>query len=271
MAVSVPPFLATDPQAYEHFMGRWSRRLSGPFLDFAGVKPNDRVLDVGCGTGVITIALAERGCTAVGIDASETYLEAARRERSHPNVRYELGDARQLHYSDGSFDACVSTLAIDVIPEVDEVAAEMRRVTRPGGVAACGVFDFWGGNSPQDLVYDTGSVLDEGIRALRDYMKARPLVWANGQTALWRKTGFVDVVEVPIVLSFDYGSFSDYWSSWSTGPTRIAQRLQALPIELRAEIERHVRTGYLAGLPDGPRSFAVIVRAVRGIVPRVTV
>lgn len=94
---------------------------------------------------------------------------------------------------------------------------------------------------------DTGSVLDESIRALRDYMKARPLVWANGQAALWRKTGFVDVIEVPIVLSFDYASFEDYWSSWSTGPTRIAQRLQELPIVLRAEIERHVCALYLAG------------------------
>jgi len=70
------------------------------------------------------------------------------------------------------------------------------------------------------------------------------------------------------VLSFDYTDFLDYWSSFSTGPTRIAQRLIALPTELRSEIERHVRGGYLAGLPDGPRSFAVIVRAVRGIVPQ---
>jgi SAM-dependent methyltransferase len=267
MAISVPPFLATDPTVYEHFMGRWSRRLAGTFLDFAGVRPGDRVLDVGCGTGVITAALAQRGCIAIGVDASEPYLDGARRDRPHPNITYELGDARRMQHPEASFDACVSTLAIDVIPEVDEVAAEMRRVTRPGGVVACCVFDFWGGNSPQDLVYDTGSVLDESIAALRDHMKARPLVWAHGQAALWRMTGLMDVTEVPIVLSFDYASFEDYWTSWSTGPTRIAQRLQALPAERCAEIERHVRAGYLAGLPDGPRSFAVIVRAVRGIVP----
>jgi ubiquinone/menaquinone biosynthesis C-methylase UbiE len=180
MSISVPPFLATDPDVYEHFMGRWSRRLADPFLEFAGIPPGDHVLDIGCGTGVLTLALAERGCTAVGSDASEPYLEGARRHRSHPAVTYELGDARRMRYPDAAFDACVSTLALDVMPEVDQVAAEMRRVIRPGGVVACGVFDFWGGFSAEDLVYDTGSVLDEGIRALRDYMKARPLVWANG-------------------------------------------------------------------------------------------
>jgi hypothetical protein len=64
------------------------------------------------------------------------------------------------------------------------------------------------------------------------------------------------VVEVPIVLSFDYADFEDYWPSWSTGPARIAQRLRALPSELCTEIERHVRAGYLAGMPDGLRSLS---------------
>jgi hypothetical protein len=70
------------------------------------------------------------------------------------------------------------------------------------------------------------------------------------------------------VISFDYAAFEDYWASFSTGPSRIAQQLSALPAEQRAEIERNVRAGYLAGMTDGPRSFAIIVRAVRGIVPQ---
>jgi hypothetical protein len=102
---------------------------------------------------------------------------------------------------------------------------------------------------------------------LRDFLKARPLVQANGQAALWRRTGLSNVVEVPIVISFDYDSFADYWSSFSTGPSRIGQRVAGLPAATRSELERHVRAGYLAGMPDGPRSFAIIVRAVRGTVP----
>jgi 2-polyprenyl-3-methyl-5-hydroxy-6-metoxy-1,4-benzoquinol methylase len=65
----------SDPGEYEHRMGRRSRRLAEPFLAFTGIRPRDRVLDVGCGTGVLTAALAEAGAEAVGIDASEPYLE----------------------------------------------------------------------------------------------------------------------------------------------------------------------------------------------------
>lgn len=268
MSNALRPFLATDPDAYEHFMGRWSARLAEPFLDFAGITAARSAVDVGCGTGTISLALAERGFTTTGIDASETYLDGARRLRSHPNVRYEHGDARHLPYPTASFDAGVSALVIDVIPEVDLVAAEMRRVTRPGGVVACGSFDFWGGLPALDLVLDTAAALDAGSSSLRAQIKARPIAWANGQADLWRRTGLTDVVEVPIVLSLDYRSFDDYWSSFSTGPTRIAQHLATLPPGLRRDIEEHVRCGYLAGLADGPRSFAAIVRAVRGRVPR---
>jgi SAM-dependent methyltransferase len=263
----MPAFLASDADVYEHFMGRWSARLAEPFLDFAGVEPGSTVLDVGCGTGTVSLSLAQRGATVVGVDPSEPYLDGARRLRSHPSVTYAWGDACDLQYPSGSFDACVSTLVIDVVPDVDRVAAEMRRVTRPGGVVACGAFDFWGGFGVLDLVLDTGAVLDDGIRTLRAHIKSRPITWANGQAELWRKTGLIDVEEVPIVLSFDYIDFEDYWSSFSTGPTRIAQHLTTLPAGLRTEIEDHVRAGFLAGLPDGARSFAVILRAVRGTVP----
>jgi 2-polyprenyl-3-methyl-5-hydroxy-6-metoxy-1,4-benzoquinol methylase len=172
MSSSLTSFLATDAEVYEHFMGRWSARLAEPFLEFARVQPGSRVLDVGCGTGTLSLALAKRGAQTVGVDASQSYLDGARRLRAHPDVAYQHGDARHLRYSSASFDACVSTLAIDVIPEVGLVATEMRRVTRPGGVVACGTFDFWGGMSALDLVLDTGAVLDEGIRTLR--ARSRP-------------------------------------------------------------------------------------------------
>jgi trans-aconitate methyltransferase len=82
MSIDVPPFQATDPDVYEHFMGRWSQRLAGPFLEFAGIRRGDHVLDVGCGTGVLTLALAEHGAKVVGIDAE--YSASAVSNKSFP-------------------------------------------------------------------------------------------------------------------------------------------------------------------------------------------
>lgn len=267
MSNPIPAFAATDPDIYERFMGRWSARTADPFLTFAGVHTGQRVLDVGCGTGTISLALAQRGCTVVGVDASEPYLDGARRSRAHAAITYEHGDARDLAHATGSFDASVSMLAIDVIPEPERVVWEMRRVTRPGGVVACGTFDNWGGFSAEHMLMDTGAALDEGLRDVRDFLRSRPLVRPDGQAQLWRQTGLKDVIEVPLVLSFDYESFEDYWTSLTTGPNRGAQRIQAMPAERREEIHHLVRLAYLTGSSDGPRSFAAIIRAVRGLVP----
>jgi ubiquinone/menaquinone biosynthesis C-methylase UbiE len=122
------------------------------FVDLDRENQNARRTAVRCGAGILTSALAERGSKAVGIDASEAYVAEARRHRSHSEVTYELGDVRHLPYADSSFDACVSTLVLDIIPEFDRVVREMRRVTRPGGVVASGVCDFWGGFSASALV-----------------------------------------------------------------------------------------------------------------------
>jgi ubiquinone/menaquinone biosynthesis C-methylase UbiE len=110
-------------------MGRWSELLAQKFLPLADIVPGGRVLDVACGTGVLTKALAEAGAHVIGIDASEGYLEGARRDRSHTNIAYELGDIRHMRFDSDAFDATVSTLALDVIPEIEQVVAEMKRVT----------------------------------------------------------------------------------------------------------------------------------------------
>jgi SAM-dependent methyltransferase len=257
----------TDPDAYEIFMGRWSELLAKPFLALANVVPGGRVLDVACGTGVLSKALADADAQVTGVDASEDYLEGARQRRSHPNIMYELGDIRQMRFDDGAFDAAVSTLALDVVPEIEQVVAEMKRVTRPGGVVASGVHQFYGGMPAFDLVHHTGAVLDAGIGEMRTFFKGRPLFWANGRADLWRKTGLTEVTEVPVVVDCEYASFSDYWATFTGGQGRFGSLYVALSNGVRGALEQHVRDGYLVGLPDGPRSFPMMFRVVRGVVP----
>jgi ubiquinone/menaquinone biosynthesis C-methylase UbiE len=69
---------------------------------------------------------------------------------------------RNMRFDNNAFDAAVSTLALDVIPEIEQVVSEMKRVTRPGGVVASAVTQFFGGMPAWDLVIYTGAVLENG-------------------------------------------------------------------------------------------------------------
>jgi hypothetical protein len=79
--------------------------------------------------------------------------------------------------------------------------------------------------------------------------------------------GLADVTEVPVVVDCEYPSFADYWATFTGGQGSISGPMMALSEDARGTIESHVRAGYLAGLPDGPRSFPMMFRVVRGVVP----
>ncbi len=116
-------------------------------LDMVALRPGDRVLDVACGTGLVSFRMAEavgaRGAV-VGTDISGQMVETARRyaaERRLGNARFERGDAEELLLADASFDAAVCGLGLMYVPDPVKALCEMRRLLRPGGRAAAAV---WG-------------------------------------------------------------------------------------------------------------------------------
>src|SRR3984893_3703448 len=96
-----------------------------------------------------------------------------------------------------------TTLALDVIPDAERVAEEMRRGKRTGGTVASAIHDFRGGFSPFLMVCDIVAVLAPRAQVIRDSILSHPLVWPQGQASMWRAIGLADVVEVPLVIPFD--------------------------------------------------------------------
>jgi ubiquinone/menaquinone biosynthesis C-methylase UbiE len=120
MAIS-STFSATDGDAYELQMGRWSRRLAEPFLDFVGAAYGQRALDLGCGTGSLTFALARRAnVNAIyGLDYSTAYVDYAKRRNSDSRINFLVGDACAIPFADGAFDQVLSLLVLHFVPQAE--------------------------------------------------------------------------------------------------------------------------------------------------------
>src|SRR5262249_8143310 len=127
--------------AYELFMGRWSRQLAPVMVKFASVAERDSVLDVGFGTGALATALLDAvpSVRVTGVDPSRAYVRYAQGRMRSDAVRLLVGDVQALEMPDASFDKTMSMLVMNFIPDSAKALQEMSRVTRPGGVVAAAV------------------------------------------------------------------------------------------------------------------------------------
>src|SRR3990172_5089953 len=118
-------------------MGRWSQLVAREFLAWLDVEAGARWLDVGCGSGALTRTTLELASPAavLGMEPSAGFVSSARRLTDDGRAEFAQGDARALPCRPGAFDAVVSGLVLNFVPDVGRALAEMRRALRPGGVA----------------------------------------------------------------------------------------------------------------------------------------
>ena len=105
------------------------------FINRLGLKPGERVLDVACGSGNLTIPAARAGAVVTGADIATNLLEQGRARAAAEGltIQFDEGDAENLPYNDASFDVVVSMFGAMFAPRPQLVAAELVRVCRPGG------------------------------------------------------------------------------------------------------------------------------------------
>jgi SAM-dependent methyltransferase len=252
-------------EAYEAYVGRWSRRVATSFVAWLAVPSGRRWLDVGCGTGALTSAVLSDADPAlmVGVDPSAGFLATARGSTDRP--RWCVGDARSLPLSDGRFEAVVSGLALNFVPDPGRAVAEFARVARPDAVVAGYVWDYAEGMAMMRHFWDCAAEVDSAAADL-DEGRRFSLCQEEPLRALWAGAGLdrvsVQAIDVPTV----FADFDDYWRPFLGGQGAAPAYLMSLDAGDRDTIHDLLR----ARLPfaaDGSIQLSARAWAVRGTVP----
>lgn len=256
-----------ESEAYERFMGRWSRRLAPLLLKFASVTEGDSVLDVGSGTGALASALAEAipSVRITGVDPSSAYVAHAQARTPGDRVRFFVGDAQALEIPNSTFDKTLSLLMMNFIPDPAKGLREMIRVTRPGGVVAAAVWDYGDGMEMLRVFWDEAVALDSTITA-RDE-RNMSLCRRGELAAFWRANGLEHVEEQPMTIELAFSSFADYWRPFLGGQGPAGAYARSLPRARGDGLEARLRDRLLSGRNDGPFTLLARAWAVKGVVP----
>jgi ubiquinone/menaquinone biosynthesis C-methylase UbiE len=236
----------SNADAYENFMGRYSRVLAPEFARAAGVEAGQRVLDVGCGPGALTTVLAGMvGADHVAaVDPTEPFVEQCRVNVPGADVR--LAPAEALPFEDASFDRTLAQLVFHFVSDPIASVGEMKRVTRPGGKVAACVWDMTGGMTMIRAYWEAAREADPEVPSETERFGGKPAQLAD----LWRAAGLQDVEETSLRVSTRYQDFDELWQSFRRGEGPIGVHAASL------EGEKHdaVRDALFRriGSPDGP-------------------
>lgn len=251
---------------YEQLMGRWSKLLARPFIEFAGLHDGDKVLDVGCGTGSLTfeLPLAANVAEIAAIDFSPVFVDEAKARNIDPRIVIRQGDATALPFDNDYFDRAMALLVLHFVPEAPKAIAEMARVVRSDGVVAAAVWDHLGGMPVMRMVLDTMAPLDEAADRLRAHYCFQPMMQPGEMREAFESQGLKDVEEKSIMIRMNYQSFEDFWAPIAAGEGPLGKYVSGLNGDARQAADHAVRLAYESGKHDGPRSFAAIAWACKG-------
>jgi SAM-dependent methyltransferase len=246
---------------YDRHVGRYGKALAAGLIDEAGVSAGDRVLDVGCGTGQLTMELAATAGdeNVAAVDTSEAVLAVCRSRVPAADVR--LASAEALPFADDVFDVVLAQLVVNLVADPPGAVREMARVARPGAtVAAC----FWDDEEMPLLrsLWDAARAV--APEALADVNEQAQVGLSDIELARewWREAGLHDVALGEFEVAAAYETFDDLWSPFAAGVGHSGLLYVSLDPERQAAVraDAHRRLGS----PDGAFRLVAKVRTVRG-------
>ena len=260
-----PKDIWASGEAYEPYVGRWSRLVAHKFLEWLPVPPGSLWLDVGCGTGALTQTILQVATPRAvkGIDAAQGYIDYVRGRNTDPRATFQLGDAQALPVETASYDAVVSGFMLNFVPHPDQAVTEMARAAKPGGRVAIYVWDYAGKIQFMRHFWNAAAALDPAAVDL-DEGRRFPLCNPGSLADLFQGVGLTGIEVQPIDIWTVFKDFDDYWSPFlgSQGPapgytmslseagrTALRERIRAsLPFALDGSIPLMARAWAVRGV-----------------------
>ncbi|CAN5608251.1 class I SAM-dependent methyltransferase [soil metagenome] len=242
--------------------------VASEYVDWLGVPAGAAWLDVGSGAGGVTKTILDIAdpASVEGVDLSPAYVEYARERITDQRASFDVDDAAKLAgKADGSFDAVVSGLVLNFVPEPASAVNSMARAAKPGGTIAAYVWDYAGEMQFMRYFWDAAvelfpeaAPLDEAIR----FSICNP----EGLTRLWKAAGLGQVETRAIDIPTVFSDFDDFWSPFLGGqgsaPTFVTSLTDADRTALKNLIASH-----LPFHTDGSIHLIARAWAVRGFKP----
>jgi SAM-dependent methyltransferase len=250
--------------AYEPYVGRWSRLVARVFLGWLAVAPGRRWLDLGCGTGALSQTILDVAAPAhvTGVDRSGDFIGYARATVRDPRASFEVGDAQALADDGARYDAAVSGLMLNFLPQPQLAVAGMARLVSPGGLVAAYVWDYAGKMQLMRHFWEAAVALDPSAAEL-DEGRRFPLCQPEPLGELFRRAGLAHVEVRPIEIATEFRDFDDYWSPFLGGQGPAPSYAMGLSEEQRIALRERIRAGLLFA-PDGSLALEARAWAVRG-------
>lgn len=253
--------------AYEKYMGRWSRRVAPHFVDWLSVPPGESWADIGCGTGALSSTILARSTpsSVVGIDPSEAFLGMARSQIGDARFQCRQGNAEALPLEDAKFSVAVSGLVLNFVADKRNAVAEMKRVVRQGGSVALYVWDYAGHMQVMRHFFDAASELDSGAREFDDGIKA-PICRPGPLSALLKEAGLADIEVQSLDIPAAFENFDDYWTPFLGGTGSAPKYCASLAPDAQSRLREKLRSR----LPTGPDGEILLALRAWAIKSRVT-
>lgn len=222
-----------------YFIGPWAPGLVG----LAALQPGERVLDLACGTGVVTrLAAAKVGLTGqvTGLDINVGMLAVARSlpPPSGPPIRWVEGNAVAMDFSDGSFEVILCQQGLQFFPDMPAALREMNRVLVLGGRVLLSV---WKSASPYNVAVGEALERHVGLEAARTFRASRVVPDSEALHRLLVEAGFRAVEIRPSAMSIRLPSLETFVLGHLSGMP-VAGAVAALSDDQRAALARQVKT-----------------------------